>query len=280
MQRDRMRLEQLVFPPLSALQVQEFRRWWRDDLLLGAAWFGADWPTPQGRQEMVRRFRGAPTFSFIAGGYWRVTATTEVRGAGALPFVPEVSFLEDFESGLGAYELLGGNGSLFTVVPTAYGQSLNAASQSSTVPATIRRFIPQALTVKTISLKFRISAAAADDACTVALYQGSLVPFAFIPKRERALDSSERALLILQGSSYFVTPSTISVNTWYSLLLRINAGAGQSTLSITNLATSAQFSNINLSGVHAPFEFNQLLFAIDSGGTTAPTLYDDIFAEV
>lgn len=83
--RDRIIIENVTWPPMSPAKFVEFRRWWRDDLLLGGAWFAADWPLPSGSGMVARRFIGAPRWEWVSGGFWRVSASTEVRVRGELP---------------------------------------------------------------------------------------------------------------------------------------------------------------------------------------------------
>lgn len=85
LQRDRGATEQATWPPLTTAQFETLMDWWRGNLQFGGAWFVATWPTPQGAVPIVRKFTQQPRRTFIAGGYWRVTATLEVRGVGELP---------------------------------------------------------------------------------------------------------------------------------------------------------------------------------------------------
>lgn len=100
-ERDQRKVEQISFPPMSVEQYAVFRAWWRDDLILGGAWFAADWPLPHGIVTAVRRFIGAPRWSFVAGGLWRITAQCEVRG---LSLLPEQGGGGGEESGIGWFD--------------------------------------------------------------------------------------------------------------------------------------------------------------------------------
>lgn len=88
--RDRLEVEKLEFPPMVPAEFATFRAWWESDLILGGAWFAADWPLPRGMITAVRKFIGAPVWSYTPGGFWRITAVCQVRGRGELPqeYVP------------------------------------------------------------------------------------------------------------------------------------------------------------------------------------------------
>lgn len=85
LQRDRGATETATWPPLTTAQFETLMDWWRGNLVFGGAWFAATWPSPQGRVALVRKFIQQPRRTFMAGGFWRVTAMLEVRGVGELP---------------------------------------------------------------------------------------------------------------------------------------------------------------------------------------------------
>jgi len=70
---------------LTTAQFETLMEWWRGNLEYGGAWFVATWPTPQGAVPIVRKFTQQPRRTFLAGGFWRVTAALEVRGVGEFP---------------------------------------------------------------------------------------------------------------------------------------------------------------------------------------------------
>lgn len=78
---------------MSAEQAATFRDWWRNELYEGGAWFSAPdtWPQPEGFMVKVRRFIGAPAWSYAGMGFWRVAVDCEVRGRTLLPNTPVVS---------------------------------------------------------------------------------------------------------------------------------------------------------------------------------------------
>lgn len=95
-QRDRHGQRTIAFtftPAQSAI----FREWWAEWLKRGGGWFAADWPLPWTRGPSVFRFQDPPQWALMGGtltgqGYWRVTATVEIRGRGMLPTM-EVLYL-------------------------------------------------------------------------------------------------------------------------------------------------------------------------------------------
>jgi hypothetical protein len=87
-QRDRLAVQDLAWPAMTADEAATFYTWWRDDLIRGGAWFAASWPRPQGPGVGVRRFIGTPQWKSAGGGLWLVSAKVEVRGAGELPQTP------------------------------------------------------------------------------------------------------------------------------------------------------------------------------------------------
>ena len=79
-----------IFTPDEA---ETFRYWWAKWLARGAGWFVADWPLLPQRLRNVYRFTKPPQWALEGGGikgkgYWRVSATVEIRGRGMLPELP------------------------------------------------------------------------------------------------------------------------------------------------------------------------------------------------
>jgi hypothetical protein len=118
LQRDRLDYERLTFPPMDADHSAIFRAWWKDTLIYGGAWFAAQWPLPRGFVTAVRKFREQPRWEFVPGGYWRVSALCEVRGAGELP-----------TDGLVPMIYIGVEGNTYTVGPPVVTK-INAATRA------------------------------------------------------------------------------------------------------------------------------------------------------
>ena len=87
---DERQYQQLTFAFADEDSAAAFRDWWRVDLVEGGAWFAAPatWPTPEGVAVKVRRFIGAPAWSYLGVGVWRLSIDAEVRGETLLPSTP------------------------------------------------------------------------------------------------------------------------------------------------------------------------------------------------
>lgn len=66
----------------SANEAAAFNAWWASTLSRGGLWFNAtSWPLPPAWSgQAVRRFLSPPQWSALGAGYWRVSASVEVRG--------------------------------------------------------------------------------------------------------------------------------------------------------------------------------------------------------
>lgn len=126
LERERRRLERIVFPPMDATQAAIFRAWWHEDLLDGGAWFAASWPTMAGVAEVVRKFVGAPTWSFIPGGRWRISAMCETRdGPPVVRPSPEIVGISASSKNINAFNATlpsGETGDLLLLFSVAYNQ--------------------------------------------------------------------------------------------------------------------------------------------------------------
>lgn len=133
-QRDRLEFEQVTWPPLNAIQTATLRAWWKDVLIEGGAWFEATWPMPRGRVPTVRKFTGSLQWEFIAGGFWRVSGTTEVRGRGLSPLTAVDDPFDEFnalvlrfDSGNGSTAFLDDMGHIVTATGAGPVESSGAA---------------------------------------------------------------------------------------------------------------------------------------------------------
>ena len=86
LQRDYLATQHVEWAVLSASEAAMFYEWWKNTLTYGGAWFASTWPAPQGWVSIARRFIGAPAWTNLPGGFWRVSAEVQVRGRGELPF--------------------------------------------------------------------------------------------------------------------------------------------------------------------------------------------------
>lgn len=116
LQIDRAAIEKATFPPMTPAQYAAFREWWDSDLVKGGRWFVATWPSPRGPIEIVRRFVEPPAWSFVPGGFFQLSATFEVRGAGLLPVRnPETVLLMHFNG-----DTVDECGATFSIAPPGY----------------------------------------------------------------------------------------------------------------------------------------------------------------
>jgi len=90
LQRDRATYERVTWPPLTGVQVDILMSWWRENLVMGGAWFVANWPTPRGSIPIVRKFVSQPQRTYIAPGFWQWSAMCETRGLSEIPQADEV----------------------------------------------------------------------------------------------------------------------------------------------------------------------------------------------
>lgn len=58
-------------------QAEEFRKWYKEDIIEGGAWFYADWPILHKEQRIAYRFITRPVWEFLARGVYHVTASVE-----------------------------------------------------------------------------------------------------------------------------------------------------------------------------------------------------------
>ena len=83
-QRDYLATQRLEWF-FSVAEALAFDQWWKGTLAQGGAWFASTWPAPQGWVSLIRRFIGAPTWTHVPGGFWRVSAQVQMRGRGLPP---------------------------------------------------------------------------------------------------------------------------------------------------------------------------------------------------
>lgn len=89
-QNDYLGTQHVEWSLLDATAAAAIDDWWTNTLSFGGAWFVSTWPSPQGWISLVRRFVGALQWTHLAGGYWRLSATCQVRGRGLAPLLPTV----------------------------------------------------------------------------------------------------------------------------------------------------------------------------------------------
>lgn len=198
----------------------------------------------------------------------------------------EVLFREDFEHGLDNYSnVQGANVASLTASPWN-GHGLYLASQNSNTAAWFERLLDSTITFNTMEVKFYIEASMSDDAGEIFLVSNprgvggrqsdDVTQFFFGPYREAAYDGQRRMQISFQGESVDHLGVTAIIGHWYKLTLRISPGVFQTTYTIRDLTTGNDVFNGVFSNEHTPLSFNKLRFIVDSGGTTCPTIYDDL----
>lgn len=263
-------------------QMKTFRDWWRDVLLDGHRWFYIKLPSAGGLTWHVARFADENYQSRLLGHRaWNVSAKLEIRERPFSEVVfAEPGFLEDFESGLGNWVTTSGDGSLFTLTESSYGDSLNCAAQNSGTYAQITRSIGSTVSGSTFRWKFKVTTFNADDAATLYFYNGVTSVIGFNPAREAVFDGSRRPRIVLpDGDLIILTDSdAVIAGDWYQLKLLVVPGAGNSSITITHISSGTEFAFVNPTHDYNPtdFDFDTLKVTIDSAGLTCPTQYDDI----
>ncbi|MGC4075467.1 MAG: hypothetical protein QM702_00215 [Rubrivivax sp.] len=84
-QRDYLALETVEWNLLDATAAAGLQSFWDSFLAAGALWFRSTWASPLGFVAFDRRFVEPPKWTHLAGGFWSVSATFQVRGAGTAP---------------------------------------------------------------------------------------------------------------------------------------------------------------------------------------------------
>lgn len=297
-QRDRLAIEEVAFRPFSAAESAQFAAWWRNDLSFGSAWFNASWPGPRGIVAAVRRFIGAPTWTFIPGGFWRVDARFEVRGE-SLPVLvettpPPSNLLEDFELGnLSLYSTIVGDSSDWQVTQTNAWDGFSLYIPPGAYPPTTIRRDFAARTVHEISFMVRVDTYGGswqDDACSIAIYDSAGGPAAayvqLLPYREAFFDAARRPLLSIGGnvwltgtSSSYCGSAALTLDEWYRFTMSIVIGTNTSSWSIIKESDSSVHSSGVFSALALP-TVNALGFDEDiaPGYFGFPVRYDDIDA--
>lgn len=188
------------------------------------------------------------------------------------------AFFENFDdSGLTPYTVSSGNGGLFSLSATAYGNTLTIASQNEAVIAAIDRDIAGAVVGATrVSFIMRVLGLDTDDAATFNLLSAGSTVLHVNPLRETVFDALRRVRVLLYGTEVLVTDSMLSLGTWYRFELTISPDADSSTVTVREHETNTLVKFTTLPGTFAPITADTLRFGADSGGPTCSTQYDEI----
>jgi hypothetical protein len=197
---------------------------------------------------------------------------------------PGAVFSEQFETFPTNFSGLPGPGidGLFTTTPTPFGiQGLSMGSNSGgSAVRVVRSITPAAFSI--LEFKFKIAGAQTDDAGTISFHLGGSgtagIELFWNPKRESAYDALRRAEFVFQGETAKASATALTDNVWYRTRLTILPGAGNSTIETRNALTNALVFSTALVNAHTPITFDRVIFSMDGGTGTIPTVYDDIFA--
>jgi len=222
-----------------------------------------------------------PSFSFSASandsGLVGVLDVEEGANYPLVPPTPPVSrFIEDFEQEFDPYHLVTGTWVPFSIVSTAYGNTLQGTiSSTANDNSAIQRTIP-ILSASRFAAKFRILSVNTDDAPIASFYYDDDFQFGFNPRREDAFDSLRRAHLYLQGAEYVVSTAALDVDQWYEVLVAIVAGIGNTVCVIRTLPDNTVIYSTPI-GVAVPvLPVNALRFTVDDADLLSEAQFDDV----
>lgn len=264
--RDRLEIEKIEFPPMTPVEFAAFRHWWEHALVMGGAWFAADWPLPRGVVTAVRKFIGAPVWLYIPGGFWKITATCQVRGRGE---VPSLCFTERFNSGLSPYTARLGDQSVFVLS----GHVLEIGPQTAG-NASMRRSIGQTLErVNDFSVEFMVDMFGSDDGGEIGLMSGGSRVIALGPRVTANQDATQRGEVNIGGETKYVTNTSLVSGTWYRMDVSLAPGAGNTRVVVSERDTATIIKTTIFANDHTPPDIDGLKFSIDSSLTTSRMSY-------
>lgn len=186
-------------------------------------------------------------------------------------------YVDKFLDMLTPYTLVSGALTNFASDRRYYGQTIEGTSRISATTDIIRRTITTVVATE-VYFKFLIIDGNDDDGTIIRLTDGVSTTFAFNPRRELAFDADQRPHIFADGSTdVAIGSSALPTGYWYQLALVIVAGAGNSTLTITNIDTGAVMASVNLAASYLPIDASRLEFYIDSGILiTSACAYSDL----
>lgn len=155
----------------------------------------------------------------------------EIAGIPAPLTDPVDVITEGFESGVGGYGLIQGNGALVTAQADAYGQCLQFAATTSATQTIVRKAIGP-VDPGRLSVKFKIvTGTASDDTAAVELMDSGLVSrLSVIPKREGAYDALRRCRISTGGQEWYVGENNgaaaCQADIWYRVTVDRLFGTG------------------------------------------------------
>lgn len=266
-QRDYSAVHEVEWSLLSPTEAAIFDDWWRNTLKQGGAWFASGWPAVQGYGNLVRRFSGAPSWTLLEGGYWKVGAKLIVRGR-TMP--PVDCFIETFSSGLSSYSILNGSTLPFTIT-TSPRIALRTTRQSAAYNNSRIFTEIDPRTLSFISVDFLLRSIGTDDSGTMQMFQGGTQKFAVQPMREAFYDPLKRPHVYYGDSAIPVGPGALSVGVVYHAEVMFST-SGNDLCELYEEASGALVQSTDL-GAHASMSVDRLTWNVDD----APRLCETDF---
>jgi hypothetical protein len=184
---------------------------------------------------------------------------------------PPACIYENFSAGLAPYTLTDGLISQFNTVTVPYGSTEGIELEASTTVADISRSFGPKTSARYLSAKFQITSLGTADAGILNWTSSGSAICSINPRKALASDSQQRVHASLGGTDVAVSPSAISVNTWYELDIQINPSLNGSTYVLTQLPSTVIQSG-DFPGTFSAAVVDGIHFSIDaSGGPTSST---------
>lgn len=254
-----------------------FVAWWKTDLLRGHKWFWIELPSAGGITWHIARFNAPYQARMNGHRSFVVSAELEIRERQFEPNLrdEQYDFLEDFESGFGAYDLVLGSLDPFSIGPGMTGNCMHADNYTSSTQAIIQRSVPRML-CSFLSARFRVTTFGTDDALALVLMDGAATPFYMIPTREGFYDGARRTMAAINGGALFpISLSQVTLNKIYRINMYLNSGMSASRIEF--IAEEEGAILLTTTFTAAPFYFDALRFTLDPSVGTCETDYDDIY---
>lgn len=186
--------------------------------------------------------------------------------------------VENFQDGLSPYEIVSGTPfTYFSIVNTTYGATLDYAGRSGLTTMSMQRSISQPNPCTSFSVKFNVTADAADDTAALAVIGTSLgTLFSVIPKREAFVDPQRRCILGVYGTTYPLGTTAVTIGHWYQIDVQVNTLNTNVQFSFVNLTTSTVVEAGTFTRVSALDSSLYLRFSDDALAGSCPTQFANI----
>lgn len=254
-----------------------FVNWWKTSLNYGHKWFWIELPSAGGITWHVVRFAERYVAKLEGHRYWTVTAKLELRDRRFEPYsrTNNYAFLEDFESGFGAYDLILGSLDPFSIVEGMTEHCMHAERYTAATQAIIERVLDTPVLCDYLSFRFRVTEFGADDALSLALKNGPTSHFDIIPCREGFYDPARRVLAGFGSGIIPVSPTQVNLNEVYRVECVMGSGSNGTALNLYHEPSGTMLQQTLFT--KEPFTFDRIRFTLDPSVTTCETDYDDIY---